>query len=145
MTFDAFDIIKAEADYARSYIEWSLSSFSPYVLAEPYSTHDLANIVINNFMHFWGHRMIYTRSTLGSMLRNAGFEEVSFSSVGKSRHLPLQNLERHGQSIEPAGFILTHAYALRCRISLTHRALPSQCIFKLNYIKLRHTLLQVSQ
>ncbi len=85
----------------RRYIEWSLSSFSPYVLAEPYSTHDLANIVINNFMHFWGHRMIYTRSTLGSMLRNAGFEEVSFSSVGKSRHLPLQNLERHGQSIEP--------------------------------------------
>ena len=50
-------------------------------------------------MHLWGHRMLYDRTTLCTMLQKAGFAEVRECAIGQSLCTDLCGLEHHGDVI----------------------------------------------
>jgi predicted SAM-dependent methyltransferase len=52
-------------------------------------------LLINNFMHAWGHRFIYDESALRYLFATAGFVEVRRCSIGTSGDRNLSGLERH--------------------------------------------------
>ena len=56
-------------------------------------------LVVNNFMRFWGHQMIYNFSLLHAMLEQAGFTNIKECPAGSSEHPYLQGLEHHGDVI----------------------------------------------
>ena len=57
------------------------------------------SMVINNFMHFWGHQQIYDEQTLERVLHNVGFLNVEKCRIGKSDYAFLNDLEHHGEVI----------------------------------------------
>ena len=57
------------------------------------------SLVINNFMHFWDHQMIYDEQTLTQVLHLAGFTKIEKFKNGQSRNDFLTNLEHHGEVI----------------------------------------------
>jgi predicted SAM-dependent methyltransferase len=58
-----------------------------------------ATSVINNFFKDWGHQYIHDFESLQLLLMNAGFKDVIEVSVGQSKHVELQGLEKHGNEI----------------------------------------------
>ncbi len=86
---------------SQRYALWSLQHYAPQQYA------DFANqgkpvpvsLVVNNFMHSWGHRMLYGRATLCAMLQKAGFAEVRECAIGQSLNSNLRGLERHDDVI----------------------------------------------
>lgn len=86
---------------SQRYALWSLQNNAPQQYA------DFANqgkpvpvsLVVNNFMHLWGHRMLYDRTTLCTMLQKAGFAEVRECAIGQSLCTDLCGLEHHGDVI----------------------------------------------
>ncbi len=52
----------------------------------------------NDFMRLWGHQFIYDKDTLEKSHKAAGFNEIDWSSFGKSSHSQLDNLERHAET-----------------------------------------------
>ena len=85
----------------QQYALWSLQQFSPRMYADFIQKHeDLPMaLVINNFMHLWGHQMIYDYSSLHRMLENAGFNNIKECLMGVSEYPYLQRLEHHGYVI----------------------------------------------
>lgn len=85
----------------QQYAHWSLQQYAPQMYADfmlerrklPMA------LVVNNFMRFWGHRMIYNFSLLRSMLENIGFEDIKECVAGYSEHPYLRGLEHHGDVI----------------------------------------------
>jgi predicted SAM-dependent methyltransferase len=77
----------------RRYVEGSLRRFSPDAAV------NTAAVVVNNFMHAWGHRFIYDRKTLESLLSSAGFHALAEYGPGESDDRELRGIERHGQAI----------------------------------------------
>lgn len=86
---------------SQRYALWSLQHYAP----QQYT--DFANqgkpvpvsLVVNNFMHLWGHRMLYDRTTLCALLQKAGFTEVRECAIGQSPCTDLCGLEHHGDVI----------------------------------------------
>lgn len=88
---------KKHQDYAR----WSLQQFAPQIYAD-FNNGDNElpmAFVINNFMHFWGHQMIYNYSLLYKMLEKSGFKNIKECPIGSSEHPYLCCLEHHGNVI----------------------------------------------
>ncbi len=82
------------------YINWSIETFAS---AEESSAitdqHDKAVFTVNNFMHSWGHKFVYSTHLIEHLLCVAGFRNITRCQVGKSCHNDLQNLEHHGTQI----------------------------------------------
>jgi predicted SAM-dependent methyltransferase len=50
---------------------------------------------LNRAFHGWGHRFLYYRETLRSILRSAGFSTIEFYGYGESAVPTMAGLERH--------------------------------------------------
>lgn len=85
----------------QQYARWSLQHFAPQMYEDFASRNEKLPmaLVVNNFMRFWGHQMIYNYSLLHSMLENAGFIHIKEGQSGLSEHYYLQNVEHHGDVI----------------------------------------------
>lgn len=82
------------------YIQWSNTSFgfADYCL-KSFTSKDLAVITLNNFMHNWGHKFIYSNEMIEHILKIAGFRNVKRCNIGESRYPELRGLEQHGTQI----------------------------------------------
>jgi predicted SAM-dependent methyltransferase len=49
--------------------------------------------MINIAFRWWGHQHLYNREELERALRAAGFYDIRFEAIGRSRHSELQGLE----------------------------------------------------
>lgn len=54
-------------------------------------------LVVSNFFHDFGHRLIYDWDLLERLLREAGFERIERCRVGESSHPELRDIEQHGR------------------------------------------------
>ena len=77
----------------EAYLRWAVEQFK--LPGDPFPK---APVVINNFFRAWGHQFIYDSEMLQRAMERAGFRDIVPQQVGVSAHVPLQNLERHGQT-----------------------------------------------
>lgn len=56
-------------------------------------------ITLNNFMHNWGHKFIYSNEMIEHILKIAGFRNVKRCNIGESSYSELRGLEQHGTQI----------------------------------------------
>jgi predicted SAM-dependent methyltransferase len=66
----------------------------------------------NNYMHNWGHKFIYDRESIASMLTKIGFTNLTFCDNKRSNHEALINLERHFEDyarLNPAETLIIEA------------------------------------
>lgn len=89
------------------YVAWAIATSTPDAHAQ-----DPA-YVINNFVKDWGHRFIYNRSTLTTVLEAAGLSDVRALPVGESDDEHLRGLENDGRM--PAGFLELESMVLEAR------------------------------
>jgi len=83
----------------EKYIDWSISLFDP-VIKNDFKTERIPRMfIVNNFMRFWGHKMIYDKETITYLLKKTGFKNVTYPQLGDSKHNILKNIEQHGKSI----------------------------------------------
>lgn len=85
----------------QQYARWSLQQFAPQMY-EDFTSRNAKlpmALVVNNFMRFWGHQMIYNFSLFHDMLEQAGFTNIKECQTGLSEHPYLQGLEHHGDVI----------------------------------------------
>lgn len=75
-------------------LEWVLKTH--FSFAEDSEVAINETFAINRAFHGWGHKFLYSKSHLSSMLEAAGFEEPTFHEYGHSTTETLQGLERHG-------------------------------------------------
>ena len=82
------------------YIHWSIDTFNPTNIKKDFfKLNDLAVITLNNFMHDWGHKFIYSAQMMENTLNLIGFGNIKKCSVGESSYEALCNLEQHGTQI----------------------------------------------
>lgn len=87
-----------ESELHQRYMKWSIKQFDS-LTDEFYSDEPLpAMFIVNNFMRFWGHRMIYDIKTLSKLLYRVGFCNVKCLDIGEFK-LDDMALERHGDII----------------------------------------------
>jgi len=87
-----------ESELHKQYVKWSISQFDPET-QEFYSDEQVPTMfVVNNFMRFWGHQMIYDIDTLKSLLLRVGFQEVICTDVGDVT-IGNTSIEQHGSVI----------------------------------------------
>lgn len=89
------------SELTQSYVRWSLQQYAPSMFAD-FEADDApipVSLVLNNYMRFWGHSMLYDRETLFRMLEKSGFSSIEIHSPGESNHSFLRNLELHDRVI----------------------------------------------
>lgn len=74
----------------RKYIEWA---------AEKGNIPAMPILVINRFHTSWGHQIIYDKDSLAALLKESGFTNVCECKMSISEHEPLNNVERHFQTM----------------------------------------------
>lgn len=82
----------------QDYVEWSINSFDAFTGAFYEKEQIPAMFVLNNFMHFWGHQMIYDINTLIKLLYKVGFRDVKCMEIEEFK-LNNNSLEQHGYII----------------------------------------------
>ena len=88
----------SDSELHQRYVQWSISQFDPEV-SQFYSNKKIPSMfILNNFMRFWNHQMIYDIKTLTDLLYRIGFRSVKCMEVGKF-HLEGCILEQHGYVI----------------------------------------------
>ena len=55
--------------------------------------------IVNNFIQFWGHQMVYDKSTIKLLLERSSFKQIVLMESGKSETPELQNIESLGKMI----------------------------------------------
>ena len=90
-----------ETDIAQKYAAWSLQHYAPEMCQDfvEDGRQIPLSLVVNNFMHFWGHQMLYDVATLERLLANVGFKNIQRYQPGESNNAFLKSLERHGNVI----------------------------------------------
>lgn len=88
-----------EKRISKRYIEWSVMHYSSWLHDDFVKQQIPASVIVNHYMHAWGHKMVYDKELLTSMLKRAGFEKISFCEIGESEYPSLTNLEEHGKMI----------------------------------------------
>lgn len=83
----------------EQYIEWSTSTFTPEIKNDFGTDKIPPMFVINNFMRFWGHKMIYDKETVTYLLKNVGFKNIVYPIIGESNHYIFKGIEQHGKMI----------------------------------------------
>lgn len=100
----------------RQYIEWSLTNFNPFVAGLfPDKDYPMA-FIVNNFIQFWGHQMVYDKSTIKLLLERSGFKQIVFMESGKSETPELQNIESHGKMIPEWANLLESMTVEACKM-----------------------------
>lgn len=56
-------------------------------------------ITLNNFIHNWGHKFIYSKEMIEHILKTAGFVNIKRCNIGESCHQELRDIEQHGKQI----------------------------------------------
>jgi predicted SAM-dependent methyltransferase len=79
-----------KSDLQQRYMKWVIKSFLPNIGGYGQS------FVINYMFQNWGHKFIYDRTTLQSLLEEVGFADISYHAVGESNDENLAGLESHG-------------------------------------------------
>lgn len=84
-------------------LEWVLSTHFKV------GQHDANDVIaqtlqINRAFYGWGHRFLYSKKMLESIVVGSGFGNVSFFEYGNSSDEILKNLERHGGYFISNGF-----------------------------------------
>ena len=74
----------------KSYITWSAQGGGN---CKPVPENPLN--IINKFHTEWGHKIIYDRQTLTDLLKDNGYKDIRFCSIGNSSHDELKNIEGH--------------------------------------------------
>jgi SAM-dependent methyltransferase len=64
------------------------SAAAPEAIAKTYQA--------NRAFYGWGHRFLYSRPMLEHLLRDTGFDDLTFHDYGESPDPALRDLERHG-------------------------------------------------
>ncbi len=90
-----------EKQINRKYIDWSIMQYSAWMQDDFIKRPVPPSVVINHYMHAWGHKMVYDRELLSYMLDRAGFKKIRFCEVGESEHAIFTGLEEHGKMIPP--------------------------------------------
>lgn len=87
-------------EYQR-YCSWSLMNYAPQMYIDFKKKGEALPValVVNNFFHFWGHKILYDITTLKRLLKEVGFTQIVEQQIGKSRHPLLCNIEGHGRII----------------------------------------------
>lgn len=90
-----------EKELHQRYAEWSLRHYDAqaYVDFSSQGKPIPMSVIVNNFMHLWGHQFLYDKETLCTVLKNVGFHDLEVCHMGESRHAALQNVERHQEVI----------------------------------------------
>ncbi len=88
-----------ENELNEQYTDWSISVFDPEIKKDFQSEKIPRMFVLNNFMRFWGHQMIYDKETITNLLKKAGFTNITYPRSGESIHAVLENIEQHAKSI----------------------------------------------
>lgn len=85
----------------QKYITWSLKQYAPAMYKDWHAENVCLSrtLVVNNFMRFWGHKMLYDCRLLKHLLTRQGFEEIEEKEVGKSDKPFLCDIECHGRVI----------------------------------------------
>ena len=96
----AFLIDLARQDKSALQVDYLAWSIREYALD---AAHGGDAIVINNFMHNWGHRFIYDEGTLRASMEEAGFAAIARRELGRSPDEALRDLEN--ESRMPPGFL----------------------------------------
>jgi predicted SAM-dependent methyltransferase len=77
-------------------LEWVL--LTHFILTESNEEKRIAStFAINRAFHGWGHQFLYSKEFLTSLLEKVGWQKVKYCEYGKSEHLVLTNIERHGR------------------------------------------------
>jgi predicted SAM-dependent methyltransferase len=84
---------KEKSAVQNSYIHFSIERYFKDQVP-PFDT-----LVINNFMHDWGHQFVHDEKSLNYLLKEAGFHSITRVSVGESNDENLKNVEQHGKEI----------------------------------------------
>jgi predicted SAM-dependent methyltransferase len=77
-------------------LEWVLSTHFSMQDDLPHRNGINQTLVINRAFYGWGHRFIYSKVMFETLIKSAGFAEISFCEYGKSEDNRLVNIERHG-------------------------------------------------
>ena len=90
-----------EKELHQQYARWSLQQFAPQMYADCVKRGNSMPMamIVNNFMRFWGHQMIYDFPLLEAMINDIGFIDVKKCLKGQSEHPFLCGLEHHGDAI----------------------------------------------
>ena len=83
-------------------LEWVLKTHFTFGADEIATRRD--NWQINRAFYGWGHRFLYSKAMLTSLIQACGFERPTFHSYGESSRMPLKGLERHGGWAMGGGF-----------------------------------------
>ncbi|MCC8146526.1 MAG: methyltransferase domain-containing protein [Bacteroidales bacterium] len=81
------------------YIDWSISSFAPGIKEDFEQEKVPPMFIVNNFMRFFAHKMIYDKETITYLLKKTGFKNVSYPKIGESVHPVFSDIEQHGKVI----------------------------------------------
>lgn len=92
---------ESETELHQQYARWSLQQFAPQMYADCVKRGKSVPMamIMNNFMRFWGHQMIYDFPLLEAMLTDVGFLDIKRCEAGQSDHVSLRGLEHHGDVI----------------------------------------------
>ena len=90
-----------EKELHQQYARWSLQQFAPQMYADCIKRGNSLPMamIVNNFMRFWGHQMIYDFPLLEAMLTDIGFLDIKRCEAGRSDLPFLRGLEHHGDVI----------------------------------------------
>ena len=91
--------LNKEDEVFEKYVEWNISEFAPEIARDFRSEKIPRMFVINNFMRFWGHKMIYDKETITLLLQKAGFKNITYPRIGESSQAVFKNIEQHGKKI----------------------------------------------
>ena len=75
-----------------------------------YCSNQDSAFVINDFMRSHGHLFIYSRSILKSILKEAGFKDIKFSEINKSKIKVFKNLENENRM--PSGLLALETFTV---------------------------------
>ena len=80
-------------DLQKRYVDWITRTFIGGV------TGYNPTMVLNNLFYNWGHRFIYDRNLLATVLTKTGFVDIASYPVGQSPDPNLAGIEKHGHTI----------------------------------------------
>ena len=81
------------SDLQKSYVEWVNKTYIPGV------TGYNPTLILNNMFYNWGHRFIYDRTLLASVMAKAGFADLASHAIGESPDPNFANIEKHGHLV----------------------------------------------
>ncbi len=77
----------------QQYVDWVSKTFLKNIAG--YNP----TLIINNMFYNWGHRFIYDRKLLASVLTQTGFVDLAVRAIGESPDPHLAGIDKHGHAV----------------------------------------------